>query len=158
MKAIPTDKNISDVNIMCLLYHVYRVKYIVHYKWFDGDPRPMAFFHNCYLRHVGWERLAKIFFHLRLPVRPCGFSLLPSVVENLAGRTKRCSMICASLRSFKSWALLMRLPICSWLWILCAPLGLQNLTPGTPRFTHLCASLRSFKDGSLGIPGQPARM
>ena len=73
MKAIPTDKNISDVNIMCLLYHVYRVKYIVHYKWFDGDPRPMAFFHNCYLRHVGWERLAKIFFHLRLPVRPCGF-------------------------------------------------------------------------------------
>ena len=38
------------------------------------------------------------------------------------------------------------------------PFGLQNLTPGTPRFTHLCASLRSFKDGSLGIPGRPARM
>ena len=46
-----------------------------------------------------------------------------------------------------------QLPMCSWLWILYAPLGLQNLTLGTPRFTHLCASLHSFKDGSLGIPG-----
>ena len=99
---------------MCLLYHVYRVKYIVHYKWFDGDPRPMAFFHSCYLRHVGWERIAKISFHLRLPVLPCGFSLLPSVVENLTGRT--------------------------------------------PRFTHFHASLCSYESGSLGIPGQPARM
>ena len=46
-----------------------------------------------------------------------------------------------------------QLPMCSWLWILCAPSGLQNLMPGTPRFTHFYASLRSFKSGSLGIPG-----
>ena len=102
---------------MCLLYHVYRVKYIVHYKWFDGDPRPIAFFHRYYLINLaGNGQMKRVYF------------------------------------------LNQRLPICSWLWILCAPLGLQNLTPGTPRFTHLCASLLSFKDGSLGIPGRPARM
>ena len=149
-------------------------------RWFTGDPRPIAFFHRCYFCHVGWKRLTKNFFHLRLPVLPCGFSLLPSVVENLTGRTPRFTHFYASLRSFKSGSLgipglwhssiditsamlagnnsrlqlyHLRLPICSWLWILGTPSGLQNLTPGTPRFTHLCASLRSFKDGSLGIPG-----
>ena len=47
---------------------------------------------------------------------------------------------------------------CSALWIFCLPSVVENLTGRTPRFTHLCASLRSFKDGSLGIPGRPARM
>ena len=73
--------------------------------------------------------------HLQLPVLPYGFSLLPSVVENL------------TLRTNIPW------PFCSWLWILSAPLGLQNLTPGTPRFTHFHASLRSFKSWALLIPG-----
>ena len=57
--------------------------------------------------------------------------------------------IASSILSFHTFLCL----LCSWLWILCAPLGLQNLTPGTPRFTHFYASLRSFKSGSLGIPG-----
>ena len=60
------------------------------------------------------ERAIFVLCQLQLPVLPCGFSSLPSVVENLTDRT--------------------------------------------PLFTHLCASLRSFKDGSLGIPGRPARM
>ena len=80
------------------------------------------------------------------------FFFLPSVVEKLTGRTKRCSMIYASLLLCLSFHTFLFL-LCSYLWILCALLGLQNLTLGTPRFTHLCASLRSFKDGSLGIPG-----
>ena len=28
-------------------------------RWFTGDPRPIAFFYSCYLRHVGWKRLFK---------------------------------------------------------------------------------------------------
>ena len=39
-------------------------------------------------------------YHLQLPVLPCGFSLLPSVIENLTGRTPRFTHLCASLRSF----------------------------------------------------------
>ena len=74
-------------------------------RWFTGDPRPIAFFHRCYFCHVGWKRLTKNFFHLRLPVLPCGFSLLPSVVENLTGRTPRFTHFYASLRSFKSGSL-----------------------------------------------------
>ena len=74
-------------------------------RWFTGDPRPMAFFHRYYFCHVGWKRLTKNFFHLRLPVLPCGFSLLPSVVENLTDRTPRFTHLCASLRSFKDGSL-----------------------------------------------------
>ena len=117
---------------MCLLYHVYRVKYIVHYKWFDGDPRPMAFYHSYYLINLaGNGQMKRVYCIRKQKETPFGVSFR---------------------------FLNQRLPICSWLWVLCAPLGLKNLTPGTPRFTHLCASLRSFKDGSLGIPGRPARM
>ena len=65
MKAIPTYKNISDVNIMCLLYHVYRVKYIVHYKWFDGDPKPIAFFHSYYLINLAGNGQMKRVYCIR---------------------------------------------------------------------------------------------
>ena len=87
-------------------------------------------------------------------------------------------MIYASLRSFKSWALL--IPgliiynlVTTWsIWLETAflvyhhlqlpvlpcgfssrPSVVENLTGRTPRFTHFHASLRSFKSGSLGIPG-----
>ena len=41
-----------------------------------------------------------IFCHLQLPVLPCGFSLLPSVVENLTGQTPRFTHFNASLLLF----------------------------------------------------------
>ena len=43
--------------------------------------------------------------HLQLPVLPCGFSSLPSVVENLTGRTPRFTHFHVPLRSFKSGSL-----------------------------------------------------
>ena len=42
---------------------------------------------------------------MRLPVLPCGFSLLPSVVENLTGRTPRFTHFHASLHSYESGSL-----------------------------------------------------
>ena len=43
--------------------------------------------------------------HLQLPILPCGFSSLPSVVEKLTGRTPRFTHLCTSLRSFKDGSL-----------------------------------------------------
>ena len=71
IKAIPTYKKIRDVNIMCLLYHVCRVKYIIHQKCFDGDPRPMSLFHRYYFCHVGQKRITKMFFFI------CDFLFCP---------------------------------------------------------------------------------
>ena len=125
-----------------------------------------------------------VYYSLRLPVLLCGFSLPPSVVENLTGRTPRFTHFYASLCSYESGSLgipgllhdsidvtsamlagnglqkcffHLRLPVlpCGFSLL---PSVVENLTGRTPRFTHLCASLRSFKDGSLGIPGRPARM
>ena len=87
---------------------------------------------------------------MQLPVLPCGFSLLPSVVENFTGRTPRFTHFHALLRSYESGSLgipglwysfiditsamlagngssrtsHLQLPICSWLWVLYAPSGL----------------------------------
>ena len=68
-------------------------------------PRPYQICHRYYLINLAEKGLQKYFFHLRLPVLPCGFSLLPSVVENLTGRTPRFTHFYASLRSFKSGSL-----------------------------------------------------
>ena len=43
--------------------------------------------------------------HLQLPVLPCGFSSLPSVVEKLTGRTPRFTHFHVSLRSYESSSL-----------------------------------------------------
>ena len=42
---------------------------------------------------------------MQLPVLPCGFSLLPSVVENFTGRTPRFTHFHALLRSYESGSL-----------------------------------------------------
>ena len=64
-------------------------------------------------------------------------------MEKLTGRTKRCSMIYASLLLCLSFHTFLFL-LCSYLWILCALLGLQNLTLGTKRCSMICASLLLF--------------
>ena len=146
--------------------------------------RPYQVYHSYYLINLAGNGLRLQFYHLRLPVLLCGFSLPPSVVENLTGRTPRFTHFYASLCSYESGSLgipgllhdsidvtsamlagnglqkcffHLRLPVlpCGFSLL---PSVVENLTGRTPRFTHLCASLRSFKDGSLGIPGRPARM
>ena len=48
--------------------------------------------------------------------------------------------ITSSILSFHTFLCL----LCSWLWILCASLGLQNLTLGTKRCSMICASFLLF--------------
>ena len=57
--------------------------------------------------------------------------------------------VVSSILSFHTFLCL----LCSWLWILCAPLGLQNLTLGTKRCSMICASFHSYKSWALLIPG-----
>ena len=89
---------------------------IVIYYFAYRDKKDTLRCPNIYILLLAYlvERAIFVLCQLQLPVLPCGFSSLPSVVENLTGRT--------------------------------------------PRSTHFHASLCSYESGSLGIPGQPARM
>ena len=93
---------------MCLLYHVYIVKYIllrlvVTLGWtvlYLLVATSYVLLVSCWL-----ETALFVHCHLQLPVLPCGFSLLPSVVENLTGRTPRFTHFHASLCSYESCSL-----------------------------------------------------